>query len=163
MGYVGAFIAVAIMLGIGTLILGGSAVDCRTVTGYTSGSVTSVSVGTAGNYTSPPTVSFSAGSTTAIGTVQTAAIANGFNVTGVIVVSGGSGYTTAPTVTFVGGAPVTTPAVATATIGTDGGQTGWAAQCVRNQTQSQAGYNLLIITLIVLAAVVVLTVVRMLS
>ena len=164
MGYVGTFIAVAIMLGIGTLILGGSGVDCSTVTGYTSGAVTSVTVGTAGNYTSAPTVSFSAGNTgTATGTVTTGAIANGFEVTGVTIVSGGGGYTSAPTVTFNGGAPVTTPAVATAVIGTDAGQTGWAAQCVRNQTQSQAGYNLLIITLIVLAAVVVLTVVRMLS
>jgi len=83
MGYVGAFIAVAIMLGIGTLILGGAATDCSTITGYNS---------------------------------------------------------------------------------TDGAiQTGWALQCETNNTQSQAGYNLLIITLIVLAAVVVLTVVRMLS
>ena len=83
MGYVGAFIAVAIMLGIGTLILGGAATDCSTITGYnaTAGAV----------------------------------------------------------------------------------QTGWSLQCETNNTQSQAGYNLLIITLIVLAAVVVLTVVRMLS
>jgi len=83
MGYVGAFIAVAIMLGIGTLILGGAATDCSNVEGYDS----------------------------------------------------------------------TTPA----------SSTGWAAQCLANNEQSQAGYNLLIITLIVLAAVVVLTVVRMLS
>ncbi len=34
MGYVGSFIAVAIMLGIGTLILGGAATDCTTITGY---------------------------------------------------------------------------------------------------------------------------------
>jgi len=83
MGYVGAFIAVAIMLGIGTLILGGAATDCSGVEGYNT----------------------------------------------------------------------TTPA----------DSTGWAAQCIANNEQSQAGYNLLIITLIVLAAVVVLTVVRMLS
>lgn len=83
MGYVGAFIAVAIMLGIGTLILGGAATDCSQITGYDS----------------------TAGAT----------------------------------------------------------QTGWALQCENNNAQSQAGYNLLIITLIVLAAVVVLTVVRMLS
>ena len=83
LGYVGAFIAVAIMLGIGTLILGGAATDCSGITGYDS----------------------------------------------------------------------TTPA----------SSTGWAKQCLANNTQSQAGYNLLIITLIVLAAVVVLTVVRMLS
>ena len=163
MNYIGIFIALAIMLGIGTLILGGSGVDCSTVSGYTSGVVTSVSIGTAGNYTSAPTATFSAGTTTAIGTVATTAIAGGVEVARVDITSGGSGYLTAPTVTFSGGAPVTTPAVATAVIGTDAGQEGWAAQCVRNQTQSQAGYNLLIITLIVLAAVVVLTVVRMLS
>ncbi len=34
MGLVGGFIAIAIMLGIGTLILGGAATDCSTVTGY---------------------------------------------------------------------------------------------------------------------------------
>ena len=90
MGYVGAFIAVAIMLGIGTLILGGAATNCVNVAGYPTG------------YTAQ-------------------------NSTG------------------------------------DAAATGWALQCVRNNTQSQAGYNLLIITLIVLAAVVVLTVVRMLS
>ena len=83
MGYVGAYIAVAIMLGIGTLILGGAATDCSAVSDF--------------NATAGPT------------------------------------------------------------------QTGWPAQCESNNTQSQAGYALLIITLIVLAAVVVLTVVRMLS
>ena len=36
MGYVGAFIAVAIMLGIGTLILGGAATDCTQISGYDS-------------------------------------------------------------------------------------------------------------------------------
>jgi hypothetical protein len=66
MGYVGAFIAVAIMLGIGTLILGGAATDCSTITGYNA----------------------TAGAT----------------------------------------------------------QTGWSLQCETNNTQSQAGYNLLIIT-----------------
>ena len=83
MGYVGAFIAVAIMLGIGTLILGGAATDCSNVEGFGTGAL--------------------------------------------------------------------------------GVNEGWALQCENNNTQSQAGYNLLIITLIVLAAVVVLTVVRMLS
>ena len=83
MGYVGSFIAIAIMLGIGTLILGGAATDCSTI-------------------------------------IE-------FNAT--------EGAT----------------------------QTGWALQCETNNTQSQAGYNLLIIVLIVLAAVVVLTVVRMLA
>ena len=71
MGMVGAFIAVAIMLGIGTLILGGATTDCSNVSGYN--------------------------------------------------------------------------------------------QCLSNATQSQAGYALLMITLIVIAAVVVLSVVRMLG
>lgn len=83
MGMVGAFIAVAIMLGIGTLILGGATTDCSNVTGYDS----------------------------------------------------------------------TTPA----------NSEGWAAQCLSNAEQSQAGYALLMITLIVIAAVVVLSVVRMLG
>ena len=82
MSLVGGFIAVAIMLGIGTLILGGATTDCSTVDGWT---------------------------------------------------------------------------------GAEANATGWAAQCVDNNTQAQAGYALLIITLIVLAAVVVLTVVRMLG
>ena len=34
MGLVGGFIAIAIMLGIGTLILGGAATDCTTITDY---------------------------------------------------------------------------------------------------------------------------------
>lgn len=82
-GFVGAFIAVAIMLGIGTLILGGSVTDCATLDGY--------------NTTTPES------------------------------------------------------------------STGWAAQCLANNSQSQAGYGLLMVTLIVLAAAVVLTVVRMLG
>ena len=91
MGLVGGFIAVAIMLGIGTLILGGATTDCTNVDGFTTGGLTQ-----------------------------------------------GDTNTTADS-------------------------TGWASQCLSNNTQSQAGYALLIITLIVLAAVVVLTVVRMLA
>ena len=86
MGLVGGFIAVAIMLGIGTLILGGAATDCTTI--------------------------------------------NDFDET--------------------------RDSFAT-------NQTGWAGQCLTNNTQAQSGYSLLIITLIVLAAVVVLSVVRMLA
>ena len=94
MGLVGGFIAVAIMLGIGTIILGGAATDCSGVQGYTTGNLSSSGI-------------------------QNAA--------------------------------------------SDANATGWAAQCVANNTQAQAGYALLIITLIVLAAVVVLTVVRLLG
>ena len=86
MSLVGGFIAVAIMLGIGTLILGGATTDCTTVAD--------------------------------------------FNTTL------GAGNQAADT---------------------------WAGQCEANNTQARAGYGLLIITLIVLAAVVVLTVVRMLG
>jgi len=96
MGYVGAFIAVAIMLGIGTLILGGAATDCTSITGY------NATVPTGNDAVS----------------IYDGSIAE---------------------------------------------QSGWSNQCLTNNQQSQAGYNLLIITLIVLAAVVVLTVVRMLS
>ena len=86
MSLVGGFIAVAIMLGIGTLILGGATTNCSTVAD--------------------------------------------FNTTL------GAGHQASTT---------------------------WAGQCETNNTQSRAGYGLLIITLIVLAAVVVLTVVRMLG
>ena len=92
MGLVGGFIAVAIMLGIGTLILGGAVADCTTISDFNA---------TAPNATAGETVE---------------------NI-----------------------------------------QTGWASQCFSNNTQSQSGYSLLIITLIVLAAVVVLSVVRMLA
>ena len=83
MAYVGSFIAVTIMLGVGTLILGGATTDCSNVSGYDS----------------------------------------------IIPAS----------------------------------STGWAAQCLSNAEQAQAGYALLMITLIVIAAVVVLSVVRMLG
>lgn len=86
MSLVGGFIAVAIMLGIGTLILGGATTNCSTVADF------NITLG-AGNQASDT----------------------------------------------------------------------WAGQCEANNTQSRAGYGLLIITLIVLAAVVVLTVVRMLG
>ena len=42
-------------------------------------------------------------------------------------------------------------------------QTGWAAQCLTTNTQSQSAYSLLIIVIIVIAAVVILAVVRMLA
>ena len=41
-------------------------------------------------------------------------------------------------------------------------QTGWAAQCFTNNDQSQNAYTLLVIILIVVAAVAILSVVRML-
>ncbi|MBT4328120.1 MAG: hypothetical protein HOD60_14640 [Candidatus Nitrosopelagicus sp.] len=46
---------------------------------------------------------------------------------------------------------------------TPSASTGWAGQCLQNAEQAQAGYALLMITLIVIAAVVVLSVVRMLG
>lgn len=41
-------------------------------------------------------------------------------------------------------------------------QTGWSAQCEVNNTQTQSAYTLLVIILIVVAAVAILSVVRML-
>ena len=166
MGYVGAFIAVAIMLGIGTLILGGAATDCTTIIGYSIGEVSAIPVSVGGNYTTtaPTGITISAGGgSLATATVQTGAISGGFEVTGVTVTEGGEDYTSSPTLAFTGDVGEVTPAVASATISTPTEQVGWAGQCLNNNAQSQAGYNLLIIVLIVLAAVVVLTVVRMLS
>ena len=40
--------------------------------------------------------------------------------------------------------------------------TGWASQCLANNTQSQSAYTLLIVILVVVAAVAILSVVRML-
>lgn len=42
-------------------------------------------------------------------------------------------------------------------------QTGWALQCESNNTQTQNAYTLLVIILIVVAAVAILSVVRMLG
>ena len=46
--------------------------------------------------------------------------------------------------------------------GTPASSTGWAKQCLDNNTQTQSAFALLIIVLIVVAAVVILTVVKML-
>ena len=82
-GMAGGFIALSIMLGIGTLILGGSVTDCSQLEGYDTSDASD--------------------------------------------------------------------------------STGWALQCITNNEQSQSGYGLLMVSLIVLAAAVVLIVVRMLS
>ena len=50
------------------------------------------------------------------------------------------------------GANATTPA----------SSTGWAGQCETNNTQAQSAYTLLIVILVVVAAVAILSVVRML-
>ena len=89
-GMAGGFIALSIMLGIGTLILGGSVTDCTQINDY-------VAANDDGGAT------------------------NTHN------------------------------------------QTGWAGQCFSSNAQSQSGYGLLMVSLIVLAAAVVLIVVRMLS
>lgn len=89
-GMAGGFIALAIMLGIGTLILGGSVSDCTTINDY-------------------------------------------------VLANDDLGVTT------------------------DHNQTGWAAQCYTSQGQAQSGYGLLMVSLIVLAAAVILIVVRLLS
>ncbi len=92
MALVGAFIGIAIMLGIGVQILGNSVQDCTTLPGY--------------NATVP-----------------------GVNQTGVTL---------------------------------DSQQTGWPGQCITNNTSTQNAYTLLVIILIVVAAVAILSVVRML-
>ena len=45
---------------------------------------------------------------------------------------------------------------------TPASSTGWASQCLDNNTQTQNAFALLVIVLIVVAAVVILTVVKML-
>jgi len=89
-GMAGGFIALAIMLGIGTMILGGSVADCTTINDY-------------------------------------------------VAANDDGGVTN------------------------DHNQTGWAASCYTSAAQSQSGYGLLMVSLIVLAAAVVLIVVRLLS
>ena len=91
MGLVGAFIGIAIMLGIGIQILGNSVQDCSNLPDWNSTTTNSF-----GNVSVTPT------------------------------------------------------------------QTGWAAQCQTNNTQTQNAYTLLVIILIVVAAVAILSVVRML-
>ena len=163
MALVGAFIGIAIMLGIGVQILGNSVQDCTTLPDYSIGEVSSVTVTVGGNYTSAPTVAFSGGGgSLAASTVTTGAISNGIEVTAVTVTEGGQDYTSAPAVAFDGGAPVTTEAVASATITTPTEQVGWSGQCVSNNTATQNAYTLLVIILIVVAAVAILSVVRML-
>ena len=92
MAMVGAFIGIAIMLGIGVQILGNSVQDCTNLPDW--------------NATEPSA-----------------------NQTGVTL---------------------------------ENQQTGWAGQCVTNNTQTQNAYTLLVIILIVVAAVAILAVVRML-
>ena len=90
-GMAGGFIALAIMLGIGTLILGGAVTDCSDLTGWQGGSDSTLADTDADRHVS------------------------------------------------------------------------WAKQCVENNEQSQSGYALLQISLIVMAAAVVLIVVRLLT
>lgn len=97
MGLVGAFIGIAIMLGIGVQILGNSVQDCTQLPDW--------------NATAP------------------------------------LGNASAPASTY-------DPSVVT--------QTGWSLQCQVNNDQSQNAYTLLVIILIVVAAVAILSVVRML-
>ena len=94
MALVGAFIGIAIMLGIGIQILGNSVQDCSTLPDY--------------NATTP------------------------------------SANQTRQGITL------------------DNQQTGWAGQCVTNNDQTQNAYTLLVIILIVVAAIAILSVVKML-
>ncbi len=93
MPLIGGFIGLVIILGVGTLILGNSTMDCTSLQGYT----------------------------------------------------GGSDDT-----------PVQSVAA-------DNNATGWAATCVSSNTNAQSGYALLIIAIIVFAAVIILSIVRLLG
>jgi len=164
MGIVGAFIGIAIMLGIGIQILGNSVQDCTQLPDYSIGEVASVAVDTAGNYTSAPDVVFTGGGGTgATASVTTGAIDGGVEITAITVTNGGTNYVEAPAVTFTGGEPVNATAAATATITSTVTQVGWAGQCVNSNAQTQAAYTLLVIILIVVAAVAILSVIRMLG
>ena len=103
----GGFIALAIMLSIGTLILGGSVTDCSGLQGspQSNGNTANLDANVKANYAAPPQSGSSAKGTT------------------------GS----------------------------------WAYQCAVSAEQARAGYGLLMVTLIVLAAAVVLLVVRLLA
>ena len=90
MPLIGGFIGLVIILGVGTLILGNSTMDCTTLQGYT---------------------------------------------------------------------PLNGPQ----TIVSDANATGWAATCVSSNTNAQSGYALLIIAIIVFAAVIILSIVRLLG
>ena len=164
MGLVGAFIGIAIILGLGIQILGNSVQDCTSLPDYSEGEVASIAVDTGGNYTSTPSVVISGGGGTgATATATTGAIANGFEITAITVTAGGESYATVPSVTFSGGEPVNTTATATATITSTTTQTGWAGECVNSNTQTQNAYTLLVIILIVVAAVAIISVIRMLG
>ena len=157
MGLVGAFIGIAIMLGIGIQILGNSVQDCTTLQDYgTPDFVDSVTITAAGaSYESPPTVTFSGGGGSgAAGT----AVLSGTTVGSVTVTDRGSGYETRPTIAFTGGGGSNAQANATLS----SAQAGWAGQCETNNSQTQNAYTLLVIILIVVAAVAILSVVRML-
>ena len=164
MGLVGAFIGIAIILGLGIQILGNSVQDCTALPDYSIGEVASIAVDTAGNYTSTPEVVITGGDGTgATATATTGAISGGVEITAITVTDGGRNYASAPTVSFTGGEPVNSSAAATATITSTTVQTGWAGQCVNSNTQTQNAYTLLVIILIVVAAVAILSVVRMLG
>ena len=102
----GGFIGLAIMLGIGTLILGGSVSDCSTLAGAPTG-----------------------------GTGSAAAAQQ------------------ASSYTLTTGSPSTTAGL----------KGSWAHQCALSAQQAQSGYSLLMVTLVILAAAVVLLVVRLLA
>ena len=103
MAMAGGFIGLAILMGIGTMILGGSTSDCSQLTGAGS-AMTKTTAANPSNYVASPA-------------------ANGTQ-----------------------------------------GQTGsWAHSCALAGQQAQSGYTLMLVALVVLAAAIVLIVVRLLS
>ena len=146
------------MLGIGIQILGNSVQDCTTLPDYlTPNSVLSVTITDAGaSYETTPSVAFSGGGGSGAGGTV---VLSGTTVGSVTVTAGGESYETAPTVSFSGGGGAN--ATGTAVIGES--TIGWAAQCETSNEQAQNAYTLLVIILIVVAAVAILSVVRMLG
>ena len=107
-GMAAAFIGLAIMLGLGTIILGGAITDCGPLDGspQSTNAASTKNANDPSSYTSPPVDN-----------------------------------TTAST----------------------GDKNSWAYQCAVNSSQSQSAYGLLMVTLVIMAAAVVLLVVRMLA
>ena len=102
-GMVGSFVALAIMLSLGTIILGGAVADCSDLPG--------APIGTGASLANNPDV-----------------------------------YTAATTASTTAGV-----------------EDSWGHQCAKNSANSQSSYSLLMIALIIMAAAIVLLVVRFLS
>ena len=128
MGMAGGFIGLAILLGIGTMILGGATTDCSTLVGA-------------------PVPGTAAGGDSKLLAANPEAYKDG-----------GGNF---PSANVAGnGFTATTNSTTSGTYGLSGS---WAHSCALAQAQSQAGYTLMLVALVITAAAVVLIVVRMLA